>query len=449
MPDGSQLVIQFGLIPLLWSALVLLVLKSMIGRARVDVLEKLSLGAMLIIPTLGVLCLFLPSVQTIAPLPLPNWASEAMAHSNATTAPISVAGKQLQLIPAIIAALLSIYVVGFGWRTARFVNGLYQLSKIERSASSTKHANILSSTQNISAYATLSGKVVISHALLADLGEKETKLVIEHERAHIARCDPHWFLVLAALDCIFWFNPFIRSQTERCRLAAEIACDQAALEAAPEMRGVYARSLVSALKHTAGNALHCVPAAISKPSKGDYRMRMTEIMRPSSPLSKSVRMKLVAGLSLLLIPVGTVQMALAEGSAVASAFQMTFWPVEGKLSSDFGERIHPITKKPAFHKGVDWAAPKGTPVKSAASRLVVRAEFDEGYGNIIDVDHGQAVITRYSQLDSMAVKVGDRVSTGQKIGTVGASGRYATGPHLHFEVLEAGKQQDPASYFKG
>ena len=128
---------------------------------------------------------------------------------------------------------------------------------------------------------------------------------------------------------------------------------------------------------------------------------------------------------------------------------MTAWPIEGKLTSQFGERTHPVTKKPTFHNGIDLAAAKGTPVKAAGAGIVVRAEFDEGYGNVVDVDHGSDVVTRYSQLDTIGVSVGESVDTAQVIGTVGASGKYATGPHLHFEVLESGKAKDPADYFKG
>lgn len=177
-------------------------------------------------------------------------------------------------------------------------------------------------------------------------------------------------------------------------------------------------------------------------------MRMNEIMRPSGPVSKSLRLRLVAGLSLLLIPVGTLQMAFAQTTAIASGFEMASWPIDGRISSSFGERVHPVSKKPAFHSGIDLAAAKGTPVMSASAGVVTRAEFSLGYGNLVDVDHGNGFVTRYSQLDTIGVDVGEAVSNGQTVGTVGMSGRDATGPHLHFEVLKDGKATDPASYFK-
>lgn len=448
MKNLPELLAIVGLVPVLWSLGVFVIQKLAAPLPKDDFSEKAYLAAMLAAPVLGLVWSLFPAAAPSTPLPLPEWIHGDILAGD-TPGVASADGYAVPYLQTALILVAVIYFAGLIRHTFTLGRSFLKLFQLERSSRTSETRDLLITPHRISAFATLSGKIIVSEALYNSLSDVELTLIRQHELCHIVRKDPLWFSLLAGVDCLFWFNPVIRHQTERCRMAAEIACDHAALKAAPEMRGVYARSLVSALKHTAGNALHCVPAAFSKPSKGDYRMRMTEIMRPSGPVSKSARTTLVAGLSLLIIPVGLIQVAIAETSAIASSFQMTFWPIDGKLTSKYGERIHPVTKEPAFHRGVDWGAAKGTPVKVVAAGTVIRAEFDEGYGNIIDVDHGNDVVTRYSQLDSLGVSTGETVSTGQIIGKVGASGRYATGPHLHFEILQSGAHRDPADYFKG
>lgn len=124
----------------------------------------------------------------------------------------------------------------------------------------------------------------------------------------------------------------------------------------------------------------------------------------------------------------------------------------GRLSSRFGWRQHhPILKRPAFHAGIDWAAPTGTPVHAAADGTVVAVHPRFGaYGNYVRVDHVGSVQTVYAHLSRFAAGIGPgrRVRKGDMIGRVGRTGR-ATGPHLHFELHVAGQPIDPlraASY---
>lgn len=118
-------------------------------------------------------------------------------------------------------------------------------------------------------------------------------------------------------------------------------------------------------------------------------------------------------------------------------------PTQGKKTSKYGNRENPVTKKYAFHKGIDIAAPKGTQVVASASGKVVTSQYmKNGYGNCIIIEHDNTVKTLYAHLDARIVKVGDMVTQGQKIGTVGATGR-ATGPHLHYEVYKGNKHINP------
>lgn len=115
------------------------------------------------------------------------------------------------------------------------------------------------------------------------------------------------------------------------------------------------------------------------------------------------------------------------------------------LGSLFGWRIDPITGKSALHTGLDFPAEPGTPIYSAAGGVVVTQEFHPQYGNMIEIDHGNDLISRYAHASRVFVKKGDLIKRGQKIAEVGTTGR-STGPHLHFEVLVQGVPQDPLKF---
>lgn len=115
------------------------------------------------------------------------------------------------------------------------------------------------------------------------------------------------------------------------------------------------------------------------------------------------------------------------------------------LGSIFGWRIDPITGQSALHTGLDFAAETGTSIFSAAGGVVVTQEYHFQYGNMIEIDHGNGLISRYAHSSKVFVKKGDLIKRGQKIAEVGTTGR-STGPHLHFEVLVQGIPQDPQKF---
>lgn len=113
--------------------------------------------------------------------------------------------------------------------------------------------------------------------------------------------------------------------------------------------------------------------------------------------------------------------------------------------SAFGWRIDPITGQSALHTGLDFQADPGTPILAAAGGVVVAQEYHPQYGNMVEIDHGNQLVTRYAHASKVHVKHGDLVRRGQKIAEVGSTGR-STGPHLHFEVLVQGVFQDPQKF---
>jgi murein DD-endopeptidase MepM/ murein hydrolase activator NlpD len=117
-------------------------------------------------------------------------------------------------------------------------------------------------------------------------------------------------------------------------------------------------------------------------------------------------------------------------------------PTQGVVSSAFGPRIDPLNGEKGFHHGVDIAAPAGSPIKAATGGKVTFSGLTRGYGNLVEVDHGDGLVTRYAHNAVNLVAMGDEVSAGQPIALVGRTGR-ATDAHLHFEVRRQGKPVDP------
>ena len=115
-----------------------------------------------------------------------------------------------------------------------------------------------------------------------------------------------------------------------------------------------------------------------------------------------------------------------------------------RVSSGFGNRTDPFTHGKAFHSGIDFPAPHGTIVLSAGDGVVSFVGQRSGYGNVVEVDHGNGLITRYGHLSGFLVKKGQSVKTGTPIAKVGSTGR-STGPHLHFEVWRGTEALDPAA----
>lgn len=140
---------------------------------------------------------------------------------------------------------------------------------------------------------------------------------------------------------------------------------------------------------------------------------------------------------------GSGNATVPSGSGTLSA-----WPAPSysHVSSGYGWRTHPIYGTRKLHKGVDLAAPGGSPVLAAGAGTVIQSYYSSSYGNHIVISHGGGLITGYAHLSKRVVSEGERVSAGQQIGTVGSTGN-STGNHLHFEVYSNGSTINPMNYF--
>ena len=117
----------------------------------------------------------------------------------------------------------------------------------------------------------------------------------------------------------------------------------------------------------------------------------------------------------------------------------------GFISSYFGERVDPFTGYTTFHAGVDFAGEAGGDVLAVATGIVTWAGERFGYGNLVEIDHGDGYVTRYAHNSKVLVKAGDTVQKGQALALIGSTG-HSTGPHVHFEVLRGGTAVDPMAF---
>lgn len=136
--------------------------------------------------------------------------------------------------------------------------------------------------------------------------------------------------------------------------------------------------------------------------------------------------------------------ALQDNNAVYSGGALG-WPCQGRISSEFGYRIHPILKTKKLHTGLDIAVPTGTTIRAAADGKVIKAGWNNSYGNMVMIDHGSGIVTVYAHNSKLNVSTGQTVTRGQQIAAAGSTGQ-STGPHCHFEVRLNGEYQNPRNY---
>ncbi len=277
--------------------------------------------------------------------------------------------------------------------------------------------------------------VYLPHGLEARLSAREMDLVIGHELMHVRRGDAVWRPFERSIADLLWFNPFawfIRDELERAR---ELACDEAMI-ARDAPGSMYARALVSVARFAAGLPTQA-PAAAMFPFDKD-KVLPERVKAATTPRARSSHAAL---LGLCVFAVGGIPLAIAQGAGAPKQrlpipdFVATVITLENaRVSSTFGERPDPLTKKQAWHSGVDVAAPEGTPVYAPADAEVVHADQTAGYGKLIKLRFNAEWYGKFGQLSDYNVKQGDRVRAGDVIGYVGETGR-ANGPHLHMEIL--------------
>jgi len=179
------------------------------------------------------------------------------------------------------------------------------------------------------------------------------------------------------------------------------------------------------------------------PAKDDFsQQQVTSSLNQLHALKRTA----LTGAATLGIGMGMTRNATtADWLSLSSAPNL--WPVEGKITGAFGERVDPFNGEGAFHRGVDISSSYGYPIVAPADGVVTGADFMTGYGRMITIEHGHGIVTRYGHLSGFAVAEGQSVHRGDLIGYVGLSGR-STGPHLHYEVWVHDTPVNPYKYLR-
>ncbi len=289
--------------------------------------------------------------------------------------------------------------------------------------------------------------------------------IIAHEMGHIKRWDNLWMKLLSLLQIVYFFNPMAWFLNSQINLSRECDCDSRVLARKKISRANYGNGIMAILKLNLFSAeeIKVLPGFGSQRKKLIYRINN---LRGDSFMGKYQSLLLYSTFILVgifLLPMaGNVLQKQDINSGLALAAEnlspinedekLNFdLPIkQGKVTAPFGKWINPFTKKEAFHKGIDMAAPKGTDVYAAASGKVTTAVSEmttenTGPGKYIIIQHENGFETFYSHLDELIVQEGHTVKAGDVIARVGNTGK-STGPHLHFEIRKDGESQNPEDF---
>ncbi len=168
-------------------------------------------------------------------------------------------------------------------------------------------------------------------------------------------------------------------------------------------------------------------------------------VQPSMDQFYALRTTAMSGAATIGIGMGMREATVTDWLRMAEAPNL--WPVEGRITGSFGERTDPFNGEGAFHRGIDISTGYGNRILAPADGVVVFAGEENGYGRLIEIDHGHGFITRFGHMSAFAVNAGQRVGRGQVIGYVGTSGR-STAPHLHYEVWVHNTPVNPYKFLR-
>lgn len=288
--------------------------------------------------------------------------------------------------------------------------------------------------------------------------EKRSRYVLKHEMAHALQLHSFDLMIMEVVKALLWFNPVVLVLLRNIRDNHEYLADRFA-------RGD-SDSLVEYLECLRAETLrHFAPVPASYFKSSTIKKRIIMLTRHTSSNRDLWRylgiIPVVALMTVLFHAPAAQSTALparipeylmsapfpgfAE-EAIPSLFPL---PEKYKQKITWGfeqKAIHPITRNETLHRGIDVAAPTGTPVGAAGGGVVRKAENEEGWGKLVVLEHADGYTTFYAHLDEISVEEGMKVAAGQVVGKVGNTGQSA-GPHLHYEVRRHGEPVNPADYY--
>jgi murein DD-endopeptidase MepM/ murein hydrolase activator NlpD len=290
--------------------------------------------------------------------------------------------------------------------------------------------------------------ILMPMSLLDRVSVKDAILMGAHEMAHIKRGDTWLFAFVTIVKAIFWFNPFVHHIAARANLAAEQAADALVISRGANRRQ-YAQCFVEGLRFAAGapRGDHALVPSFTPFDKRSRRERLNAILSKTggAPMFGAANKT-----GLVLSIVAATGLAFAQAALAVAPKPpedaLPLSPLDGEVTFEFGKNNKLLRGERKTHEGVDIKAARGTEIRAAGNGKVVAAtkryKGQTAWGNVVVIDHGHGLVTRYAHLDGYVVKKGDRIDAGEVIGTVGSTGK-STGPHLHFEVIQDGVNIDP------
>jgi hypothetical protein len=271
-------------------------------------------------------------------------------------------------------------------------------------------------------------------------------MIVEHEMAHIKQL--HWVdLILTEIaSVLLWMNPFVILYKSSLKLQHEYLADARVVKDHNQIEH-YLGCMLKRVQMVSSNGLvsHFYCKTIKK------RIVMITKNRTSIKYAGMYLLSLPIVCLLLAAFTSNYKTAFTDKTTVtagADEYRPSICPIvltRVTHISNYGERIHPITRKKDFHYGIDFAVPEGEKIMSAAKGIVAEINTDPQKGNYILIVHNKMYSTFYTHLKSVSVKAGEPLEKGQVIGYVGNTG-ISTGPHLHYEVIENGVNVDPKNY---
>lgn len=293
---------------------------------------------------------------------------------------------------------------------------------------------------------------------LRSFAPEQQRLIVAHELTHWARRDPLMLYASLLLQTVFWFNPVLRLLGAKLQWAQELGCDRAVLAGRPQhQRQHYAAALVAQLKvQQASFATGAGALAFGGAHAATIVARVRLIRQDGlRSLGLAGKAALIASLLSLLGASALLQPAFAWHPAASLPANEVHAPSPAPASTAWADPLDRIRVTSFYgaprktglpHRGIDFAAAKGTAVLAVGDGVVVASTdlYAEGeiYGKVVMIEHANGLRSFYAHLERRSVRLGDQVKAGQTIGAAGDSGR-ATGPHLHLEAFDGARRIDP------
>ncbi|MDC7126840.1 MAG: M23/M56 family metallopeptidase [Spirochaetales bacterium] len=285
--------------------------------------------------------------------------------------------------------------------------------------------------------------VVVIPVSVLDLEISRKKIILAHELMHIRKHDFAKFLLLQIIKSFFFFSPFVNYVIKEIFSREETETDLLAISKLDIPPVEFGETILFFAGLNKRYEYQLPSLAASK--KNRLKSRIERLFQ------KKACRKLKIGQNFLLLMTVLVFLINFSSTAFGVGFSDSKAMINplptGRITLDFGTKIHPITKKKFKHEGIDLAAPVGTPVFAADTGTVTMVDLDEKMGKYIVLQHEDEFQTVYAHLDETSVKVNSKIIKGNKIGTGGNTGQ-TTGAHLHFEIRKSNKPVDPAELIK-